>query len=167
MASFAQLDENNNIINVIKIANDDDILDSNGIENENLGIEKCISLFGLGTSWKQTWFGTNPRRYRTAIVGGEYNEQYDVFVARRPYPSWTLNETTYLWESPTPQPTSEEPKAWYWNEDTLTWLSEDIPRPPNPIDIEGNEISGEFTWNTTDNFWEFVPEPVEEETTEE
>ena len=69
----------------IKIANDGEILDSEGKESEALGISKCKSLFGLDTTWKQTWFGENPKRCRTAIVDGEYIPEHDVFVRRKPF----------------------------------------------------------------------------------
>tara|TARA_B100001559_G_scaffold179186_1_gene150007 strand:+ start:16735 stop:17235 length:501 start_codon:yes stop_codon:yes gene_type:complete len=166
MASFAQLDENNHVIDIIKIANDGDILDSNGIENENLGIEKCMSLFGSDTVWKQTWYGNNPRRFRTAVVDGEYDQQHDVFTKRRPYPSWTLDGTTYLWEPPTPRPESIEGKIWGWDESTVSWVGEDVSKPSNPLNDENVEIAGDYIWNIEGN-WDWVPEPVEEETTEE
>jgi hypothetical protein len=41
------------------------------------------------------------------------------FAAPQPYPSWTLNTDTYLWEAPTPMPTDDKP--YTWDEPTLTW----------------------------------------------
>lgn len=42
------------------------------------------------------------------------------FSAPQPFPSWTKNEETYLWEAPTPYPATEG-KTYYWSEDDLTW----------------------------------------------
>ena len=38
------------------------------------------------------------------------------FYAPSPYPSWTKNAETYLWEPPTPMPTEGGP--WHWVEPT-------------------------------------------------
>jgi hypothetical protein len=161
MASFAQLNEDNHVINVVKIANDNDILDSDGNESEALGIAKCKSLFGLNTKWKQTWFSENPRRFRTAIVDGEYIPEHNVFTKRKPYASWTLNTTTYEWEPPTPQPATitATPEQWIWQESSTSWVKESIPEPEA---IEG----GTYSWNTTDSFWEWTETPVEESSPE-
>lgn len=55
---------------------------------------------------------------RTAM-GGTYDEEHNVFILPQPYPSWILNQETYLWEAPTPYP---ESGAYYWNEETLSWI---------------------------------------------
>ncbi len=154
MASFAQLDNNNHVINVIKIANDNDILDSEGNESEALGIAKCKSLFGLDTNWKQTWYGDPPKsRYRGAIVDGEYITEHDVFVKRKPYDSWTLNTTTYKWEPPIPEPAviTTEAKRWMWQESSTSWVKEDIPQPE---EREG----GTYSWDTSLGGWNWTEE---------
>ena len=48
MAHFAQLDENNKVIQVIVIKNDI-LLDSEGNEQESLGVAFCQSLYGSDT----------------------------------------------------------------------------------------------------------------------
>ena len=42
------------------------------------------------------------------------------FAAPKPYNSWTLNQETYLWESPVPKP---EEGFWQWNEEDQAWDS--------------------------------------------
>jgi len=42
------------------------------------------------------------------------------FSAPQPFPSWTLNQNTYLWDSPTPYPTDEN--MYLWDEETKTWI---------------------------------------------
>ena len=162
MASFAQLNSNNHVINVVKIANDNDILDSEGQESEALGIAKCKSLFGLNTEWKQTWYG-NPTtaRFRGAIIDGEYVPEHDVFTKRKPYDSWTLNTTTYEWEPPTAEPVAitAEPKKWIWDESSTSWVKEDIPQPE---EREG----GTWSWDTSLACWEWTADPEEESSSE-
>jgi hypothetical protein len=42
------------------------------------------------------------------------------FAAPQPYPSWIKDSETYLWNPPTPMPTTEG-KSYYWSEDDLSW----------------------------------------------
>jgi len=42
------------------------------------------------------------------------------FSAPQPFPSWILNQNTYLWDSPTPYPTDEN--MYLWDEETKTWI---------------------------------------------
>ena len=42
------------------------------------------------------------------------------FAAPQPYPSWTKDSDTYLWQAPTPMPTDD--KFYRWDEDTTSWI---------------------------------------------
>jgi hypothetical protein len=42
------------------------------------------------------------------------------FAAPQPYPSWTLNPDTYLWEAPVPYPT--DGGTYTWDEATQSWV---------------------------------------------
>lgn len=159
MASFAQLDENNNILSIIKISNDE-ISDENGNEIEELGIKKCKELFGEDSNWVQTWFG-NPvsKRYRTAAVGGLYIPEHDVFVWPKPFNSWVLNTETYEWVSPIPFPPLPyaNPVKYEWDEYSVSWRETEPPKPEPP---DGKEV--EYVWNSDEGHWEMieVEEPV-------
>jgi hypothetical protein len=78
MAHFAQLDENNKVINVIVIDNDV-THDEDGVEQEALGIAFCKLLFGENTKWLQTSFNANIRSV-FAGMGMTYDEINDVFL---------------------------------------------------------------------------------------
>jgi hypothetical protein len=78
MAHFAKLDENNKVIEVIVVSNDD-ILDENGEENEEIGIEFCKMIQGSNTNWKQTSYNGNFRG-RYAGIGMYYDEINDEFI---------------------------------------------------------------------------------------
>lgn len=54
-----------------------------------------------------------------AGIGYTYDQTNDVFYAPRPYASWLLNETTWLWEAPVPMPIDD--KMYRWDEATQTW----------------------------------------------
>jgi hypothetical protein len=55
-----------------------------------------------------------------AGIGYTYDSTNDVFYAPQPFPSWTLNQSTWSWESPTPMPTDD--KIYKWDEPTLSWV---------------------------------------------
>ena len=59
-------------------------------------------------------------RANYAGIDYTYDATNDVFYAPQPYPSWTLNEESWLWQPPTPYPTDN--KNYYWNESTLSWV---------------------------------------------
>ena len=52
-------------------------------------------------------------RKNYATVGGNYDVWDDAFYNVQPFPSWTLNKTTYLWEPPITDPGGDT----YWDED--------------------------------------------------
>ena len=63
--------------------------------------------------------GGTPLRKNYAGTGFTYDKTRDAFIPPQPYPSWTLNEETCLWDSPVPYPTDGE--LYIWNEETQTW----------------------------------------------
>ena len=63
--------------------------------------------------------GGTPLRKNYAAIGYTYDPQNDVFYAPQPFASWTLNQTTWLWEAPTPYPTDGKP--YTWDEATTSW----------------------------------------------
>ena len=82
----------------------------------------------LGGTWIQTSYntsgGVNSRDGGVALhknyAGIGYSWDGTGFSAPQPYPSWTKNSTTYLWNAPTPMPT--DGKRYLWNEATLAWV---------------------------------------------
>jgi len=77
MAHFAELDSNNEVIRVI-VVHDNELVDENGVEVEQKGIDFCKSLFG-GT-WAQTSYNGNFRGC-FAGKGFVYDSENDVFIA--------------------------------------------------------------------------------------
>jgi len=123
MAHFAQLNENNEVIQVIVVGNQD-CRDAQGNESEEVGINFCKSLLGAHTNWKQTSYNNSIRK-RYAGIGYVYNAELDAFIPPKPYPSWTLDTQEASWVPPIPKPADEgkgdPPKLYMWNEDTLGW----------------------------------------------
>lgn len=117
MAHFAQLDENNVVLQVIVVHNNE-LVDENGVESEAKGAAFCQSLFGPETRWKQTSYNGN-FRYNFAGIGYSYIERLDGFAAPQPYPSWQLADNC-VWWAPVPMP--NDGKKYRWDEPTLSWV---------------------------------------------
>ena len=127
MASFAKI-ENNIVIAVVSVVNEV-LKDSNGVEQESIGIEFLKTLYNEPNAiWKQTSYNTHgglhdnngtPFRKNFAGIGYTYDENRDAFIPKKPFNSWVLNETTCLWEAPVAMPINDN--IYTWNESTLTW----------------------------------------------
>jgi len=135
MAHFAELDENNVVLQVLVVDNKD-ITDENGQEQESLGVQFLEKLFGH-SRWKQTSYNSNFRK-RLAPVGGKYDSENDVFLSIKPYPSWVLDEE-FEWKAPIDRPedylTGDPPKQYWWKEESQEWKY--MPRPPEDAGTEG------------------------------
>ena len=119
MSHFAQIDSNNIVTQVIVI--EQDVVDT--------------GLFGDPNSWIQTSYNTSggihllggtPLRKNYAGIGYTYDSTRDAFIPPKPFNSWTLNETTCLWEAPTPMP--DDGKMYSWDEETTSWTEITMPQ---------------------------------------
>ena len=130
MASFAKIGLNNKVIEVLSV-NNEVLKDSNGVEQEVIGIDFLTKLTGWAI-WKQTSYNTNggvhfsggtPLRKNFAGIGYTYDEDRNAFIAPKPFNSWILNETTCLWNAPVTKPTIEleENQYYSWNESIINW----------------------------------------------
>lgn len=63
--------------------------------------------------------GGEALRGNYAGVGYSYDHVNDVFYAPQPYASWTLNQTTWLWEPPVAYPADGQ--QYVWDEATVNW----------------------------------------------
>ena len=119
MAHFAQIDENNVVLQVLVI--DQDVIDT--------------GHFGDPASWIQTSYNTRggvhygpdnqpdggvALRKNYAGIGHIYDPVRDAFYAPQPYPSWMLDEDTCWWQPPVPFPT--DGKNYAWDEATISWV---------------------------------------------
>lgn len=118
MAHFAQLDESNTVIQVI-VVNNDVILDENGIESEQVGIDFLRGLYGEYTNWIQTSYNGNFRK-NYASSGYKYDSVKDAFIPIKQWDSWILNEDTCRWEPPVPYP--DDGQYYVWDESGLQWV---------------------------------------------
>ena len=64
--------------------------------------------------------GGTPLRKNYAGIGFTYDATRDAFIPPKPYPRWTLNEDTCLWDAPVAYPT--DGKDYVWDEATTAWV---------------------------------------------
>ena len=128
MAHFAKLGVGNLIERVEVVSNDIATTEQAGVEFlQNLHKDRAV--------WKQTSFNTKggahktggtPFRKNFAGVGYTYDQTRDAFIPPKPYNSWTLNETTCLWDPPVARPELTQEQIdnnnyYKWNETNQTW----------------------------------------------
>jgi len=122
MAHFSKIGLNNKVIEVLKVHNNE-LLDSNGVEQEVNGVDFLTKLTGWSI-WKQTSYNNNFRK-NFAGKGFTYDEDRDAFIPPKPFTSWVLNEETCLWKAPVDYPTDDQ--RYTWNETNKSWDLVDIP----------------------------------------
>lgn len=87
MAHFAQIDENNIVLQVLVIPD----------FQEHRGQEYLANDLNLGGIWKQTSYNNRIRK-NYAGIGFTYDEIRDAFIPPKPGDNYILNEDTCLWE---------------------------------------------------------------------
>jgi hypothetical protein len=121
MAHFAKLGTGNIVERVEVVSNDI-------ATTEQAGVEFLQNLYKDRVVWKQTSYNTRggvhklggtPFRKNFAGKGFKYDQYKDAFIPPKPYNSWTLNETTCLWEAPITYP--DDGQNYTWNETNQNW----------------------------------------------
>ena len=115
MAHFCKLGIGNIVEKVEVVSNDI-------ATTEQAGVDFLNNLYGTRDVWKQTSYNNNIRK-NFAGIGYKYDQTLDAFISPKPFNSWTLNETTCLWEAPVAMSKTElEDNQYYsWNESILNW----------------------------------------------
>ena len=117
MAYFAKLN-NSNVVTAVH-AVDNSITTAGGSEDPQKGIDFLKTLYNDSNTWIQTSYnGTIRKNY--AGPGFTYDYSRDAFIPPKQFDSWTLNESTCLWEAPVPYP--DDGKFYLWNEDNKEWV---------------------------------------------
>jgi hypothetical protein len=109
MSHWAEIDDNNVVIRILVGDNND--------PNNDEGYQWLVD--NLGGRWIQTSYNNNFRK-QYAEVGGCYDENNDVFISKKPFSSWKLDENLD-WQAPKTKPNG----FFYWDEDNLEWVEID------------------------------------------
>ena len=121
MAHYAYLDENSIVTQVI-VGKDEG---EDGIDWEAYYGAKRTSY---NTHGGQHANGGTPFRGNFAGIGYRFDPDLGpdgAFIPPQPFPSWTLNADTALWDALTPMPAEGGP--YRWDEDTLAWVQIESP----------------------------------------
>ncbi len=128
MAHFAKLGTGDVVERVEVVSNDI-------ATTEQAGVDFLNNLYNTRDVWKQTSYNTRkgvhslggtPFRKNYAGIGYRYDPSLDAFIAPQPFNSWTLNETTCVWEAPVARPELTQEQIdnnnyYNWNEETQQW----------------------------------------------
>lgn len=112
MAYYARLNQNNQVEEVVGIANEEE-------PTEAAGIARCLELFGSGHWLKTSYNGSIRKNF--AGIGYTYDPFRDAFIAPRRFASFVFNETLCQWEPPIPKP--DDGKLYRWDEITVSWIA--------------------------------------------
>ena len=113
MAHFAKVVDG--IVTQVIVA-EQDVIDSGALGDASEWIQTSYNTYG-----NQHKLGGTPLRGNYAGIGFTYDAVKDVFIPPQTYPSWLLDDETYLWKAPVAFPT--DGKVYGWDEATLAWVS--------------------------------------------
>ena len=122
MAHFAKLGTGNIVTAVHVVSND-------VATTEQAGVDFLNDLYKTRDVWKQTSYNTKggvhllggtPFRKNYAGIDYTYDQTKDAFIPPKPFDSWTLNETTCIWEAPVAYPS--DGKEYEWDESSKSWV---------------------------------------------
>tara|TARA_R110001632_G_scaffold31400_1_gene81883 strand:+ start:100 stop:561 length:462 start_codon:yes stop_codon:yes gene_type:complete len=121
MAHFVKLNDDNIVVDK-QVVKNEVITDSDGNEQESLGIEFFRTLFSEPTAnWKQTSYNSTIR-HKFADLQDEYLPDVDQFRQQAPvdFPSWVYNEEKKAYVPPIEAP--QDGPSYDWNEATTSWV---------------------------------------------
>jgi hypothetical protein len=116
MSSFAKLDDNNIVIDVLIIPNEFD--------------EEYLNYLNNICGIDGKFVPANPTDANYAIVGFRYHEKENAFLDNSPYPSWIIGNNdggAYFWIPPVSHPLDEDGRpvdGYVWDEQSQEWVLE-------------------------------------------
>lgn len=122
MAHFARI--KNNIVDYVVVGRDEDENNEDQLSHDEWIYKRTSYNTRGGVYYNSNNMPSNDQnkafRKNFAAIGYYYDSIRDAFIPPKPFPSWTLNEDSCLWQSPVPYP--NDGKMYTWNEDILNWI---------------------------------------------
>jgi len=159
MAHFAKLGSNGKVIQVLTL-NNSDMLNADGVEDESVGQQYLETHNNWPAQmWIQTSYNTSANKHNSgdnskafrgnyAGIGYTWDEDNNIFWAKKPYASWVKNTTDARWQSPigdAPALTAEQ-------------ISQNTPA--EGTDAEGKPFNAthawEYVWNEANTTWDLT-----------
>ena len=121
MAHYAQLDENNIVINIFSGKDENPDVDWEEVYSRENNI--TCKRTSMNTTEGTHIHGKEPFRMNYAVIGGIYDESRDAFIPPKPFDSWILDEEKCTWKAPIEYPGDGQ---YIWDEPNLSWLQLDL-----------------------------------------
>lgn len=121
MAHFAELDNQNKVLNVIVIGNET-IGNLEFPMSENAGIEFLNTILP-GKIWKQTSYNNN-FRFKYAAIGDIFHPdsgEHGGFATPPNFDDWVFDVDTCTWKAPIPLPEDASTVFYRWNPEIHNW----------------------------------------------
>jgi hypothetical protein len=135
MAHFAEVDEYSNKVVRVIVA-DQEFIDSGAVGDPKNWIQTSYNTRG-GVHYDPTTREVSDTQEKAlrknyAGIGYIYDKERDAFYLPQPYPSWTLNEDTCIWNPPIPAPSGYYiwDEELYQSDNTQGWVLD--PSAPTP-----------------------------------
>ena len=148
MAHFAEIDSNNEVVRVI-VVDDNDVANNGGEASAEAAafVGTIAKLASINNSWVQ-FSADGSFRQRPAGIGGTYDSTKNVFIDKKPYSSWSLNDNN-VWVAPVTYSNTEyngrPVHVVKWDEVNQKWLALDL-------DVD-NDTATNLEWDTGTSAW--------------
>jgi hypothetical protein len=116
MSHFAKVE--NGIVKEVIVA-EQDFINTGVVGDPSLWVQTSYNTRG-GVHYGQDGQPDGGVALRMNYAGIGYTYDGIGFAAPQPYPSWSLDQTTYLWTPPVPYPT--DGNTYTWDEATQSWV---------------------------------------------
>ena len=121
MAHYAFINMQNIVTEVITGKDETDGPTNWEIHYGNIREQVCKRT-SYNTRGGQHLNGGTPFRKNYAGIGYTYDFGRDAFIPPKPFPSWTLDSNTCLWEAPVEMPS--DGKLYTWDEENQIWVED-------------------------------------------
>jgi hypothetical protein len=166
MAHYAKISDTNLVLNVIVVDDNDELKD--GVADEATAVAKLTEMFGWD-KWKKCSYNTFGGKHwedfpadklssdQSKALRGNYpgigfvwDETKNAFYGPQPYSTWTLNETSFVWEAPVAFPSvltyeKDGVNLDYgidYDDTNVRWIASDQETP-----------TGNFRWDPSSSSW--------------
>lgn len=168
---FVELDENNFVIRVLCLSTES-LLNSDGEEDEQIGVDILKGLTSSTLKWKRCWQNANKDLSKRFAYPGPfsfYDENLDIFYGDKPYEGWFFDTSSLEWKPPVgsppkPELTQEQIDKYYtynWDSELYSkgenpWHLRSTPPPSPLLTDEQRDSKGFYFWDEEEVEWQFV-----------
>ena len=101
---------------------------NNKVDNIIVATQEFINELPNSNEWVSFYtdaLGEQEKKYNGAGIGCIFDSNAQAFFPPSPFPSWYL-DGKFVWQPPSPKPVATETHDYFWDEDSLSWVAEEI-----------------------------------------